>query len=136
MGSAVHGDQAEFIDFTSINFSGATVSYKSANTSNTSGTLIVSNGGKTTSVTLIGRRRTLTSPPAKIAQLRSTIRRRSREAVRYKAPISSVRQLYRRQLHHGSRRPGRHRGQQYSARRTTAADPPACVTTPVSGLQI
>jgi hypothetical protein len=52
-GATVHTDHAEYIDFTSINFTGATVSYTSA-TGNSSGTLIVSSGGKTASVTLIG----------------------------------------------------------------------------------
>jgi autotransporter passenger strand-loop-strand repeat protein len=54
MGATPHTDQAEYIDFTSINSAGATVNYTSGNTSNTSGTLIVSSGGKTASVTLIG----------------------------------------------------------------------------------
>jgi len=51
-GSA-HADHIEFIDFTGIG-SGATFTYTSGNTSNTSGTLTVSSGGKTASVTLIG----------------------------------------------------------------------------------
>jgi autotransporter passenger strand-loop-strand repeat protein len=53
MGATANTDSAEYIDFTSINFTGATVNYTSA-AGNASGTLIVSSGSKTASVTLIG----------------------------------------------------------------------------------
>jgi hypothetical protein len=52
-GGTAHTDSVEFIDFTAIG-SGATFSYTPANAANTSGTLIVSGGGITASVTLIG----------------------------------------------------------------------------------
>ena len=53
-GSSAHSDHAQFIDFDSVNFTGATVSYTSANPSNTSGTLTVTNGGNSASVLLVG----------------------------------------------------------------------------------
>jgi hypothetical protein len=54
-GSSAHSDHAQFIDFDSVNFTGATVSYTSANPSNTSGTLTVTNGGNSASVLLVGK---------------------------------------------------------------------------------
>jgi autotransporter passenger strand-loop-strand repeat protein len=53
-GGVAHKDHAEYIDFTAISSSGASISYTSANSSNTSGTLVVSSGGVSASVTLIG----------------------------------------------------------------------------------
>jgi hypothetical protein len=52
-GTLAHDDKIEFIDFSGIG-AGATFSYTSANTSNTSGTLTVSGGGETASATLLG----------------------------------------------------------------------------------
>jgi hypothetical protein len=52
-GTSAHSDPSEFIVFEAIG-SGATISYTPANPANTSGTLIVSSGGATVSVTLVG----------------------------------------------------------------------------------
>ena len=52
-GGSAHKDHAEYIDFTGFG-SGASFTYTSGNTSNTSGTLTVSSGGVSGSVTLIG----------------------------------------------------------------------------------
>ena len=52
-GGSAHKDHAEYIDFTGFG-SGASFTYTSANTSNTSGTLTVLSGGVSGSVTLIG----------------------------------------------------------------------------------
>jgi hypothetical protein len=53
-GSSAHSDHDQFIDFTSVSFSGASVTYTSANPSNTSGTLAVTDGLHSASVLLIG----------------------------------------------------------------------------------
>jgi len=52
-GASAHSDPSEFIVFNAFG-SSATIRYVSANAANTSGTLIVSSGGATVSVTLIG----------------------------------------------------------------------------------
>ena len=52
-GGSAHKDHAEYIDFTGFG-SGATFTYTSGNTSNTSGTLTVSSGGVSGSVVLVG----------------------------------------------------------------------------------
>ena len=52
-GTSAHSDHSQFIAFRGIG-AGATVSYLSANASNTSGTLTVSSGGTSATVTLFG----------------------------------------------------------------------------------
>ncbi len=47
-------DTKQFIDLTQINSPGATLSYKSANPSNTSGTLTVKNGATSATISMIG----------------------------------------------------------------------------------
>jgi hypothetical protein len=53
-GSSAHSDHDQFIDFRSVNFAGATVTYTSANAANTSGTLAVTDGLHSASVLLVG----------------------------------------------------------------------------------
>jgi len=48
------GNDVQYIDFTGVNLAGATVSYTSANTANTSGTLSVTDGVHSATVTLVG----------------------------------------------------------------------------------
>ena len=53
-GSSAHSDHAQFIDFTSVSFAGASFTYTSANPSNTSGTLAVTDSVHSASVLLVG----------------------------------------------------------------------------------
>ena len=71
-GSSAHSDHAQFIDFDSVNFTGATVSYTSANPSNTSGTLTVTNGGNSASVLLVGKYRLANFSSTNLGHIRIT----------------------------------------------------------------
>ena len=53
-GSSAHSDHAQFIDFTASISPAQASSYTSANPSNTSGTLTVTDGGNSASVVLVG----------------------------------------------------------------------------------
>jgi len=53
-GGSGHGNKNQFIDFTAIAASGASFTYASGNSSNTSGTLAVTDGIHAASVTLVG----------------------------------------------------------------------------------
>jgi hypothetical protein len=55
VGSSAHSDHDQFIDFTGVNFVGAAVTYTSANPSNTSGRLTVTDGVHSASVVLVGK---------------------------------------------------------------------------------
>jgi hypothetical protein len=54
-GGSAHTNQSQFIDFISVSFATASVTYTPANTSNTSGTLTVTDGTHSASVTLVGK---------------------------------------------------------------------------------
>lgn len=53
-GSAAGGNSTQFLDFTAINFATESFTYTSGNTSNTSGTLRVTDGTHSATVTLVG----------------------------------------------------------------------------------